>query len=75
MLLVFLAGVAYECSYLLWLHVSARGKPWLSAVVSVVCGAVSLYGVSAVVRGPESWPWLLAGYGVGSWVTVRYGRR
>jgi hypothetical protein len=68
---VLIAGAAYELAYLLWLAASARSRPILSAVLSMVTGAISVYGISSVVSDRSCLPWLLAGYGLGSYGTVK----
>lgn len=62
-----MSGVAFEFSYLAWLWASSRRSALLSAGLSMLTGAISVYGISSVVTGPELLPWLLAGYGVGSY--------
>lgn len=69
--LVFLAGAAFELSYLGWIWASAQRRPLLSAALSVITGAISVYGISAVVTDRAVLPWLLLGYGVGSYGTVK----
>lgn len=71
--IVFLCGAVYELATLGWLHLAAQRRPIPAALASMAVGALSLYAISAVVRGPDEWPWLIAGYGVGSWLTVRFG--
>jgi hypothetical protein len=71
-ILVFLAGAAFELSYLLWLYVSSRRQPLHSCFLSMLTGAISVYGITAVVTTPTHLPALLAGYGAGSYIAVKY---
>jgi hypothetical protein len=69
---VFLAGLSYELTYLLWLAISAKRQPLRSALLSMLTGAISVYGITSVVTTPAHLPALLLGYGAGSYIAVRY---
>lgn len=71
-LLVFLSAALYESLFILWNRASADGHAWRAAGWSMLIGALSLYGVTSVVRDHGLGLALVAGYGVGSWVTVRW---
>jgi hypothetical protein len=70
--LVFLAGALFELSYLLWLYVSSRRQPLRSCLLSMLTGAISVYGITSVVTTPAHLPALLLGYGAGSYIAVKY---
>ena len=72
MILVFLTGVLFEIAYTLWVNDAVTRRPVRAALWSVAVGALSLYGVSSVVKDPSMAPALLLGYGVGTWGTVRW---
>lgn len=68
-------GVIFELSYLLWIYAADRGWPFRTALVSMFVGAVSLFGMSAAIRDPWQAPWLILGYGIGSYVAALWKRR
>lgn len=71
-ILVFLAGASYECLFLLWTHAANLRQPLKAAFWAVCVGALSLYGVTEVVKEPGLAVALLGGYGAGSFVTVKW---
>lgn len=71
-LLVFLSAALYEMAFLLWSDSATQRRPVRAAIWSAGVGALSLYGVSHVVRDTGYAVALLGGYAVGSWATVRW---
>lgn len=71
-LLVFLVGLLYELLYTWWINATVAKHPLRAALFSAAVGAMSIWGVSAVVRDTAVLPWLVCGYGVGTYVAVRW---
>jgi hypothetical protein len=73
--LAFVVGAVFEGLYLGWVMAASRGYAGLAAAFSVATGAASLYGVTSTVHDPSKAPALLLGYGVGSYLIVRWTDR
>jgi hypothetical protein len=74
-LLVFLSAFAFEACYLLWIRFSVDRKPLRSALLSMATGALSIYATFNAVHDLKLVPFLLLGYGVGSYVVARIGAK
>jgi len=68
-MIAFLLAFLYELLYLLWLYCADSGRALLSALFSMAVGALSFYAISNVIHDESQLPYLLAGYGAGSYVS------
>lgn len=68
--LAVLLGAGFELTYLGWLYTADRGIPWLTALLSMTVGAISLAGIGVALEHGHNAPWLILGYGIGSYVAA-----
>ena len=73
--LAFVLGVLYELVYIAWIRFSVAQKPLLSAVFSMLVGAISVYAMTGVYKDMSTMPALILGYGVGSYVVAKIGSK
>jgi hypothetical protein len=71
---VFLCGAFYEAGCVFWVTYAARGSAWRAALFSMFSAAVTVAGLVETVRDLRHAPFLVAGYGAGTLVAVRWVR-
>lgn len=71
-LTTFIAGFLIECACVFWVHYSEKGEPAKTAFFSMIVGTAQVFGIGESIRDPWAGFAFVAGYGVGTYVTVRY---
>lgn len=71
-LLVFVCGALYEAACVGWVHFSERGKPFRTALFSMLAAGTTLTGILDSVKDNRAIPAFIAGYGFGSYVAVAW---
>lgn len=74
-MIAFVAGLVFELSYLAWIFFADRGWPFRTAAMSMFVGWVSLTGIGTAIHDQAQAPWLIAGYGVGSFCAAWWKRQ
>ena len=73
--LVLLCGFTYDALGVFWVHFSERGRAGETAACSMVQGAVLVTGIFETVRDFRMAAFLVAGYGLGTFVAVTVKKR
>lgn len=74
-LLTFLAGFTIECACVFWVHFSERGAAARTAFFSMCIGSAQVLGIGESIHDPKAGVAFVLGYGVGTYVTVRFVKR
>ena len=72
LLITFLSGFLIECACVFWVHYSERGLAAKTAFFSMIVGTAQVLGIGESIRDPWCGVAFVAGYGAGTFLTVRY---
>lgn len=71
-LLTFVAGFLIEGCCVFWVHYAERGQPAKTAIFSAIVGAAQVLGIGESIRDVWASLAFVAGYALGTYVTVRF---
>lgn len=71
----FAGGALYESACVFWVHYSEKGRPWATAIMSMLCAAAQLAGIAESVHTVIATPLFILDYGSGTWIAVSMKRR
>ncbi len=71
-LLVFFCGAIREASSVFWVHYSERSRPFITACIAILIASMEVMGIFASVRDLRIAPFFILGYGVGTFLAVKY---
>lgn len=69
---VFLLAAAIDALWVLWFRFAAERRAALTALISITLAYVSIAGIGAVLRDAQYTLAYVLGFGVGTYVTVRW---
>ena len=69
--IAFLGGAVYEAGCVFWVHYSESGRPYATALVSMLCATAQVAGIGESVRDLRIAPFFIIGYGVGTFFAVK----
>jgi len=65
-------GSTYDMAGCMFVQATTERKPLKAALVSMWLGAASLFGIEHALRSHLDMIGVIAGYGIGTYVAVRY---
>lgn len=73
-ILVFFSGAIYELACVFWVHFSEKGKPYHTAVWSMIVAGCQIVGIGESIKDMKVAPFFIIGYGVGSFIGVHLNK-
>ena len=74
-LVAFFGGAIYEAARVCWVHFSERGKPFITALFSMLCATAQVAGIGVSIHMLGAAPLFVLGYGVGTYAAVALKQR
>lgn len=74
-LIAFASGTFYELSCVFWVHNSEQGRPGKTAMWSMLLATCEVAGIGGSVKYHIAAPFFVIGYGLGSYLGVRFAKR
>lgn len=72
--LVFLAGMAIDFAYAVYVRACVARRAWRASIASVLMAAPALFGYLAIIENHYLAASYLGGLGVGTFIAVRWGK-
>jgi len=71
-LLALVSGALYEAACVGWVHFSERGRAFPTSLFSMLAATAEVTGVLDSVHDIRVAPFFVAGYGIGTYVAVKW---
>jgi len=73
--IAFFGGAVYEAGCVGWVHYAERGRPFATALFSMLCATAQVAGIGESVHDLAAAPFFVLGWGVGTYGAVVLKRR